>query len=91
MGAFIFMFLTRKDIERLERREGDLRDPKHRMDYFYREQRHSYDWSRRFYLWGRDTLLRKIDMPQGSRILEVGCGTARNLIQLAKHCPSYRL
>jgi len=84
MEAFICMFLRRDEIQRIQRREGNLADTKARMNFFYREQRHSYDWSRRFYLWGRDTLLQKIEVPVGGAVLEVGCGTARNLIKLAK-------
>jgi S-adenosylmethionine-diacylgycerolhomoserine-N-methlytransferase len=78
------MFLNRDEIERIQRREGVLADTKARMDFFYREQRHNYDWSRRFYLWGRDTLLNKIEIPDRGSVLEVGCGTARNLIKLAR-------
>ena len=46
------------------------------MDEQYRYQRYVYDWSRKYYLLGRDNLL------------EIGCGTARNLRKLAYYYPN---
>lgn len=54
------------------------------MDRLYRRQRHVYDATRKYYLLGRDRLIRRLDPPAGSRVLEVGCGTARNLIVAAR-------
>jgi len=59
------------------------------MDRMYRYTRHVYDLSRKYYLLGRDGLLDRIaDEAKGSgrrvRIVEVGCGTGRNLIGVAK-------
>lgn len=56
------------------------------MDRIYRYQRHIYDITRPLFLPGRDALLRTISPTPGMRILEVGCGTARNLIHLAHRC-----
>jgi S-adenosylmethionine-diacylgycerolhomoserine-N-methlytransferase len=56
----------------------------------YRLQRHFYDATRKFYLLGRDRLLREIDVRPGESILEVGCGTARNLLILARRHPDAR-
>lgn len=57
-----------------------------RMDVMYRRQRHIYDLSRKYFLFGRDTMLSAMTPAPGERVLEVGCGTARNLIALAgKH------
>ncbi|MGB8316234.1 MAG: class I SAM-dependent methyltransferase [Aestuariivirga sp.] len=50
------------------------------MDRMYRFQRHFYDASRRYYLLGRDRLLDRLAPPPGGSILEIGCGTGRNLI-----------
>ena len=50
------------------------------MDRIYRHQRHVYDLTRRYYLFGRDRLLHKLAPPPGGRVLEIGCGTARNLL-----------
>jgi S-adenosylmethionine-diacylgycerolhomoserine-N-methlytransferase len=54
------------------------------MDRMYRLTRHVYDVTRRYYLLGRDRLLERVVTSRGSSTLEVGCGTARNLIRLAK-------
>ena len=50
------------------------------MDRVYRRQRHIYDFTRKYYLFGRDRLIDAMQPKPGARILEVGCGTARNLI-----------
>ena len=58
------------------------------MNSVYRVQRHFYDATRRLFLPGRDLLLEQIAAaPQGS-VLEVGCGTGRNLLILARRFPS---
>ena len=57
------------------------------MDRMYRSQRYIYDLTRKYYLLGRDELLREINPPPGARVLEIGCGTARNLIRLAQMHP----
>jgi S-adenosylmethionine-diacylgycerolhomoserine-N-methlytransferase len=54
------------------------------MDRMYRFQRHIYDASRRYYLLGRDELLDRLAPPPGGSILEIGCGTGRNLIGAAQ-------
>jgi S-adenosylmethionine-diacylgycerolhomoserine-N-methlytransferase len=55
-----------------------------KMDRMYRHQRYFYDLTRKYYLLGRDRLLREMKISEGENILEIGCGTARNLIILAK-------
>lgn len=60
------------------------------MDNVYRYQRHIYDATRRNYLLGRDRLISELAPPIGGTVLEVGCGTGRNLIALAKRYPSAR-
>jgi S-adenosylmethionine-diacylgycerolhomoserine-N-methlytransferase len=54
------------------------------MDRMYRYQRHFYDLTRKYYLIGRDRLLREMPIDGADRVLEVGCGTGRNLIKLAR-------
>jgi S-adenosylmethionine-diacylgycerolhomoserine-N-methlytransferase len=62
-----------------------------RMDAIYRYQRHIYDATRRYYLLGRDRLLAELAPPRGGSILEIGCGTGRNLVHAARLYPDARL
>ncbi|MBO0345508.1 class I SAM-dependent methyltransferase [Roseibium limicola] len=57
------------------------------MDGVYRNQRHIYDLTRKYYLLGRDVLIDRLAPPVGAQVLEVGCGTGRNLIAAAKRYP----
>lgn len=57
------------------------------MDRIYRHQRHIYDASRRFYLLGRDELIDGLQPSKGGSVLEIGCGTGRNLIRIAGRYP----
>ncbi|MEQ9455249.1 MAG: class I SAM-dependent methyltransferase [Phycisphaeraceae bacterium] len=66
-------------------------DPAVSMDRMYRYTRHVYDATRKFYLFGRDQLLRDLDTRPGDNVIEIGCGTARNLIKLAKMRPEITL
>jgi S-adenosylmethionine-diacylgycerolhomoserine-N-methlytransferase len=61
------------------------------MDRTYRRQRHVYDATRALFLTGRDSLLRGMNVRPGDRVLEVGCGTGRNLVRLAGMHPAARL
>lgn len=58
-----------------------------KMDRTYRLQRHIYDLTRAWYLLGRDHLIKHLAPPPGAHVLEIGCGTGRNLIKAAR---SYR-
>jgi S-adenosylmethionine-diacylgycerolhomoserine-N-methlytransferase len=61
------------------------------MDSVYRYQRHIYDFTRKYYLFGRDSLIDAMALKPGSQVVEVGCGTARNLIRMARRYPGARL
>lgn len=62
-----------------------------RMDRMYRLQRFVYDPTRRWYLLGRDRLIERLDVPAGGAVLEVACGTGRNLAHVAARYPGARL
>ncbi len=62
-----------------------------RMEKMYRPQRRIYDLTRKWYLSGRDRLLDSIAAPPGARILEIGCGTGRNLVRLGRRLPGVLL
>lgn len=61
------------------------------MDSIYRGQRHIYDATRKFYLFGRDTLIDRLDCTAGERVLEVACGTGRNLHRIGMRWPGTAL
>ena len=61
------------------------------MDRMYRRQRHIYDLSRKFYLLGRDEAIARLRPAPGDKVLEIACGTGRNLVKLARTSPEARL
>lgn len=71
---------------------GESRGETHadHMDGIYRYQRSIYDLTRKFYLLGRDRMIEGLQPPTGARVLEVGCGTGRNLILAARRYPLVR-
>lgn len=54
------------------------------MDRVYRRQRHFYDATRKYYLLGRDPMIAGLKVPKGGSVLEIGCGTGRNLVKTAE-------
>jgi len=58
-----------------------------RMNRMYRRQRHIYDGTRRYYLLGRDQLIAGLRPAAGASVLEIGCGTGRNLVLAARLHP----
>jgi S-adenosylmethionine-diacylgycerolhomoserine-N-methlytransferase len=81
MGGSIFTLAT----------DDDAASIRLRMDRMYRHQRHIYDLTRKFYLLGRDGLLEALPCAPGMAICEMGTGTGRNLIRLARRSSSVRL
>lgn len=61
------------------------------MDRMYRWQRHIYDLTRKYYLLGRDRLIDELEVPTNGSVLEIGCGTGRNLIRIARKYPTARI
>lgn len=61
-----------------------------RMDRHYRFQRHIYDSTRTHYLIGRRHLIRNLAPQDGQSSLEIGCGTAWNLVRAARRYPKAR-
>lgn len=57
------------------------------MDRVYRHQRHFYDLTRKYYLLGRDRMISELAPPPRGTVLELGCGTGRNLILAARQFP----
>jgi len=55
-----------------------------RMNRMYRRQRHIYDGTRRYFLLGRDEMISDLQPKAGANVLEVGCGTGRNLVLAAR-------
>ena len=62
-----------------------------RMDRIYRHQRFIYDLTRRYYLLGRDQMIADLLPFRGDSVLEIGCGTGRNLIAAARKFPEAQL
>jgi S-adenosylmethionine-diacylgycerolhomoserine-N-methlytransferase len=61
------------------------------MDDVYRTQRHFYDLTRKYYLLGRDKLIAELAPPAGGSVLEIGCGTGRNLVAVGRRYPGVQL
>src|ERR1700726_3186243 len=57
------------------------------MNRTYRHQRHFYDFTRKYYLLGRDRLIAQLAPRAGDAVLEIGCGTGRNLAAAAARYP----
>jgi S-adenosylmethionine-diacylgycerolhomoserine-N-methlytransferase len=61
------------------------------MNRTYRHQRHFYDFTRKYYLLGRDRLIAELAPRDGDAVLEIGCGTGRNLTTAAARYPGASL
>ena len=60
------------------------------MNRIYRHQRLIYDPTRKYFLLGRDRLIERLQPRDGHKVLELGCGTGRNLILAARRYPKAR-
>lgn len=61
------------------------------MDATYRHQRLIYDATRAWFLLGRDRAIAALAPPPEARVLELACGTGRNLAHVARRYPGRRL
>lgn len=61
------------------------------MDRMYRLTRHVYDVTRKPYLLGRDRMISGLEVPPGGSVLEMGCGTGRNLVATGRRHPGAHL
>jgi S-adenosylmethionine-diacylgycerolhomoserine-N-methlytransferase len=57
------------------------------MNQIYRRQRHIYDLTRKWFLLGRTRLIADLRPGPAQSVLEIGCGTGRNLILAARRYP----
>lgn len=76
-----------------QRAQGQIKGIDHAslMDRVYRRQRHFYDATRKYYLLGRDPMIAGLNVPEGGSVLEIGCGTGRNLVKAAQNYPDATL
>ncbi|MEM6465422.1 MAG: class I SAM-dependent methyltransferase [Pseudomonadota bacterium] len=61
------------------------------MDGIYRRQRLIYDATRKYFLFGRDYLIERLAPTASMSVLEVACGTGRNLDLIGQRYPEARL
>ena len=61
------------------------------MDSIYRGQKYIYDVTRKYYLFGRDDLIRGLNCASGDAVLEIACGTGRNLAKVQHAYPGTKL
>lgn len=61
------------------------------MDETYRYQRLFYDVTRKYYLFGRDHLIAAMAPPADAHVLEVACGTGRNLQLVTRRYPTCQI
>lgn len=65
------------------------KEQQNKMESYYSFQSKIYDLTRWTFLFGRNTLIKKLPtLPEDSVILEVGCGTGYNLNKLARKYPN---
>lgn len=64
--------------------ETDIRQ---RMARMYRPQKYIYDLTRLYYLLGRDRLIAELNLRPGQSVLDIGCGTGRNLALIGARWP----
>ncbi len=66
---------------------GASADHAAQMDRIYRWQAGLYDVTRRYYLLGREPMLAALNPPAEGHVLDIGCGTGRNLVHVGRAHP----
>jgi S-adenosylmethionine-diacylgycerolhomoserine-N-methlytransferase len=61
-----------------------------RLEAFYREQRGAYDDFRKRLLHGRKELMRRLDVPDGATLLDMGGGTGNNVEYLGDRVTKFK-
>lgn len=76
-----------------KKRNKTSRENDHQLSQYYRFQSRIYDLTRWSFLFGRARIIRELPFAKGEplRILEVGCGTGRNLVPLARRFPKAKI
>jgi S-adenosylmethionine-diacylgycerolhomoserine-N-methlytransferase len=90
-SPFTVKKMNLEEIENQKSKIENVVETGEKMDKMYRYQRHFYDLTRKYYLLGRDKLISEMDVKEGETVLEVGCGTGRNLIVLGEKHPTARI
>ncbi|MCK6630461.1 MAG: class I SAM-dependent methyltransferase [Anaerolineae bacterium] len=71
---------------------GVVLDQSARMERYYRLHAKIYDATRWSFLFGRKTIIQQVAaITQPANILEIGCGTGKNLLTLAQTFPQAKL
>ena len=63
-------------------------DPLH---HYYRFHSSIYDMTRWSFLFGRNEMIRELDLQPGQSVLEIGCGTGKNLQKIVELYPETEL
>ena len=63
-------------------------DPLH---HYYRFQSLIYDMTRWSFLFGRNEMIKELDLKPGQSVLEIGCGTGKNLQKIVELYPETEL
>jgi S-adenosylmethionine-diacylgycerolhomoserine-N-methlytransferase len=87
-GPLEYLFGKRNMVSSPEQQNMDVSEQT-TLGGYYRRHAHIYDLTRWAFLFGRSELVRSTArLGNPKRILEIGCGTGRNLAQLAGQFPS---
>ncbi len=73
------------------RTQGDAAAHRSFLNTYYGISRHFYDVTRKYYLFGRDRVLKDLALEDWSSLVEIGPGTGRNLSMLREMRPDARL